>query len=110
MVVVTVGLLWSCGKKIPEGVIRQDKMTQVLIDLHIAESKVNSLSLNADSTGCLIDILTQRVLEEHELDHETYLRSYNFYMNDIRMMESVYGRVVDSLSLRYELLNNELSQ
>jgi hypothetical protein len=98
--------LSSCSDNKPEELINKDKMTQILIEMHIAEAKVNTLGLSSDSTDVLINLMTERVLNQLGYTEEEYLTSYNYYMRDVRQMEQLYSRVVDSLSLREEISSN----
>lgn len=98
-------VLLSCSDK-PENIISKDDMTSLLIEMHIAEAKVNSLGLNSDSTEMLVDMMTERVLNQTGYSEDEYLASYNYYMKDVRTMEQLYARVVDSLSLREEISSN----
>jgi len=98
--------LFSCNNDKPDGLISKDEMTNLLIEMHIAEAKVNTLNLGNDSSKIVIDLMMEKVLEDFDYSREEYLRSYNYYLQDVRVMENLYARVVDSLSLREELNNS----
>lgn len=100
-------LFFGCNSDEPENLIDKDKMTSILIEMHIAEAKVNTLGLGADSTEVVIEMMTDRILQDFGYTTEEYLQSYNYYMQDVRVMENLYSRVVDSLSLREEISNTE---
>ncbi|MFW5761974.1 MAG: DUF4296 domain-containing protein [Cyclobacteriaceae bacterium] len=103
---IFIFILFSCSGDKPENLIDKDKMTRILIEMHIAEAKVNSLGLTSDSTEVLVNMMTEKVLQENGLTEQDYLESYTYYLQDVRVMENLYGRVVDSLSLREEISNN----
>ena len=96
----------SCTEKIPEDVLTKEEMTTILIDMHLAEAKVSSLGLRKDSSDLLYEVMEKRILEKQEISEATYLRSYNYYLDNIKLMEDVYGRVVDSLSLRESIVTS----
>ena len=81
-------------------------MTSILIEMHVAEAKVNTLNLGSDSTEVVLDLMMKKVLEDLDYSQEEYIKSYNYYLQDVRVMENLYARVVDSLSLREELHNS----
>ena len=99
-------LIFSCSDKIPEDILSKDEMTNILIEMHLAEAKVGSLGLNTDSSALLYEAMEKRVLEEQNLSEAAYLKSYNYYLENIKLMEDVYARVVDSLSLRESIVTS----
>lgn len=101
--------LFSCSDNKNPDVLSKNEMTDVLIDMHIAEAKVNTIGLNADSTEILYNIMEKRILEEHGISKEQYLQSYNYYLRNMDQLESLYGMLVDSLSLK-ERIENSRSQ
>jgi hypothetical protein len=98
--------LFSCNSDKPEDLISKDEMTSILIEMHVAEAKVNTLNLGSDSTEVVLDLMMKKVLEDLDYSQEEYIKSYNYYLQDVRVMENLYARVVDSLSLREELHNS----
>ena len=83
-------LTFSCSEseEIPEGILSQDKMVSILIDIRIAEGKVGSLSVSKDSARTLFQELQRRAFEKHDLDSAIYRKSYQYYiLNPQRYLE-----------------------
>jgi hypothetical protein len=98
---VMVGVLISCSKpKTPEGILTQPEMVKALMDIYIAEEKVNRLGLQRDSSVELFDSLKLRTFERLELSDSSFKRSLNYYTSRPREMELIYSALVDSLQLK----------
>lgn len=82
-----------------------DKMVQVLIDMHLAESQVSSLVSTQDSAYFLNKAFEKKVFEKHHIDSTTYYRSYAYYLDNMAEFERIYGIVVDSLVYRESTYN-----
>ena len=96
--------LLSCEDqgKIPDNIIPPDKMVNVLVDLHIGEAKIKTLSRSKlDSPFVYFMKIKQETYQNYDIDHARFDSSYNYYMSKrLEIMEDIYTRVVDSLSLR----------
>ncbi|MGK7397599.1 MAG: DUF4296 domain-containing protein [Candidatus Cyclobacteriaceae bacterium M3_2C_046] len=97
----------ACGDNVPSGVLSRQEMASVLIDLHVAESKVDRLGVRTDSAKVLYELMEAEVLEDHHIDQDTYMNSLSFYLENLNKFESVYGIVVDSLSLQEQMVSSE---
>ena len=106
--VFLVGLfifLTGCVKESrpPEGLISKEKMISFLIDLHIHETKASLSRMNKDSVRVFFPEVEQRLFEKHGIDDSLYMVSFNYYLEEVKLMEEIYSAVVDSLSLRERL-------
>jgi len=92
----------SCSSKerVPEGVLTKDQMVNVLIELHIAEEKVNQLKLPIDSSKTLAAVMKDKVLEKTNVEDTVFEDSFNYYLDRPKEMEQIYTAIVDSLQLR----------
>ncbi|MBI2729646.1 MAG: DUF4296 domain-containing protein [Sphingobacteriales bacterium] len=69
--------------KIPEGVLTQDKMTNVLSDMLIADA-VNNERKQHDSTiniNSVSPVSYQQVFSLYKITKDDFFKSYNFYLN-----------------------------
>lgn len=98
---------FSCAKnkpEVPEELIPKEKMVEIIMDVYIAESRVNNFYLEKDSAENLYAEFEKRVFEKHEVSETTYIESYKYYLDDLKAMDEIYGALVDSLSLRERLI------
>lgn len=99
-------LLGACKSdpEIPDNILSEPEMVQVLIDVRIAEGQVNGLSLNLDSANGLFHYLEKRIFEKHEIDSTDYLESYEYYMLNPEKFLRITDIVIDSLKVRQQRL------
>lgn len=99
-----IGLLligWSCGPsgdKPPANLIAEDKMVDILTDIHLAESRVSKLSLGSpDSSAIVYKRLERDIFKKYKVDTSTYNTSYMYYSSRPKLLEEIYQQVVDKL-------------
>ena len=95
----------SCKReeKIPEGIMSQEQMVSVLIDIHIAQSAIQNLRLGTDSAAYLFKVFERQSLSEHGTKDTAFYKSYSWYLDNPEKMFEIYAAVVDTLSLRESL-------
>ncbi|WP_339866246.1 DUF4296 domain-containing protein [uncultured Algoriphagus sp.] len=93
--------LLSCnsGNK-PDGLLPQDKMVEVLIDIHLTEGLTSALPVAYDSSKVLYSLLEKEVFIKHEVSDSVFTQSMMYYLRDPDEMERIYSRVVDSLVVK----------
>jgi hypothetical protein len=91
----------SCGKvQTPPGILEESEMVEILIDIHMAEGLVSTFPIHYDSSAKLYPFLERRVFEKHNIPDSVFEKSLEYYMKDVRVMDRIYDRVIDSLSVR----------
>jgi hypothetical protein len=96
MLLLFVG--FACSKqKIPEGILSEDKMVEVLVDIHLAEGMVSSLPIHYDSMRVLYPYFESEVFLKHDMPDSVFRKSLEYYMLDIKTMDRLYARTIDSL-------------
>jgi len=94
-------IIFSCGKeKTPEGLLSEDKMVNMLIDIHMVEGFVSSFPIHYDSSAKLYPMLEKRVFDQHQVADSVFKESLEYYLKDVRAMNRIYDRVIDTLSMR----------
>ncbi len=97
---IIAGLLLSCAReKRPEGILNEEEMVKVLIDIHLTEGFVQALPIPYDSSKKLYPVLEKEIFEKHEISDSLYLQSLQYYLRDAIKMEELYARTIDSLTL-----------
>jgi len=96
MLMLFVGI--ACSKQeIPEGILSEDKMVEVLIDIHLAEGMVSSFPIHYDSSRLLYPYFENEVFLKHDIADTVFKKSLEYYMLDIKTMDRIYARTIDSL-------------
>lgn len=86
--------------KRPDELLSQDKMVEVLIDIHITEGLTSAMPVAYDSSKVLYKLLEKDVFIKHEVSDSVFTQSMLYYLRDPAEMEHIYSRVVDSLLVR----------
>ncbi len=98
-------LLNSCtNQSLPEGILSQDEMLPIVVDLHIAEEVIQSYNWNYDSSRVMFhSVYKKEILKKHNVDFAQFDSSYVYYERNVELMNKLYERVVDTLSLRVSM-------
>jgi hypothetical protein len=102
-----LGVLFGCEQKtvIPENLMTEEQMVQLMIDIRIAEGQVNTMSLPSDSAQNLFKYLEAKIFAEHQVDSASYQESFNYYMIESERFLRISDIVIDSLNARKTRLN-----
>jgi len=82
-----------------EDVIPPAKMTELLIDIHILEARVDKLRLPNDSAFAIYNTLEKEIFDQNDLTKLAYERSYQHYLSNPKHLDQIYAVVVDSLNV-----------
>lgn len=90
----------------PEGILPEKKMISMLVDLQVAESKIKTLRISSDSARHVFSIYEVQIFDKHNVSQEEYLRSYEYYLENHRLMSRVHQAVLDTLLARQQKVEN----
>lgn len=91
----------SSKDRVPENLIDKDQMSKIITDIHLAESKVQTMAYkSSDSALLMYDKLQLDVLQKHKVSKVAYDSSYAYYSRHLKDFDQIYAKVVDSLSLK----------
>ncbi|ELR71815.1 hypothetical protein C900_02190 [Fulvivirga imtechensis AK7] len=82
-------------------------MVSFLIDVYIAEGKVQNLRVPRDSAIAIFDVYEQKLLEKHGINKDTYVKSMSYYYDHPQKLELIYETVLDSLNLKEQQLREK---
>lgn len=102
IVFVIGALLFSCSNdnRKPDNLIDEQKMSEMLVRIHLAESKSSNSMLPSDSAIFYYKTLEDSIFTKYGVSKEQYIESYMYYMKNVEKMDKIYTRVIDSLSMR----------
>lgn len=107
--ILIVSILFACSNNeisIPENIIPQEQMVQVLADIHIAEVTANFKS-PGDTINIDVKSLYLQIYNKHSITEEQYRESYQFYLDHPTLFNKMYDEVITELSRRQtEIQNN----
>ena len=92
-------ILTSCGTpETPENLIGPEKMTKILMEIHLLETRVKELGiLPQDSAQVVYDHFEKLLLNDLGIEQKQYETSFNYYLDHPKEFEHIYNVVVDSL-------------
>ena len=89
--------LISCKQdETPKGIIEKDKMTGILVDMHISDSYLNQIS-NADTMQMQAKSRYNYIFKKHNIDSLKFSKSLNYYSLKASELDAIYKNVIDSL-------------
>ena len=84
----------------PPQLLSQQEMVSFLIDLHLAEAKMNYIEVGkTDSLEMIFRNYEKHLMDQHGFADSVYLQSYGYYLDHMELMDDIYSDVVDSLSV-----------
>ncbi len=94
--------LFSCSQdksiSIPDSVLSEDKMAEVMVEIHLLEATLNISSLGRDKASKDIVNPTSDILKRHHVTKEQYDESFSFYSHTPLLLSEVYLKVLNELS------------
>lgn len=82
----------------PDDLIPEDRMADILTEVHLAESQTSRLSLGStDSSRVAYKHIETKLFQKMKVDTSVYSRSFIFYSSHPKYMERIYQNVVDRL-------------
>jgi hypothetical protein len=104
---ILIALVWlvfalACqsSRSKPEGLLNEDQMVSILLDIQITEGIVSAMPVPYDSANVLYSLLEKEVFFKHGVTDSVFISSMKFYLEDAAMMEKIYGRIIDSLMVK----------
>lgn len=102
IVFLVITLFFSCSRKqkeIPAEIIQKDSLVNIIVDLHLADAVL----LNPLAQSKISDISSNRlyntVLDKYNITRERFNKSINYYAETPAVLDSIYDKVIEQLSL-----------
>ncbi|MFN3839664.1 MAG: DUF4296 domain-containing protein [Cyclobacteriaceae bacterium] len=97
MVVISV---LSCTPQRPPGVLSEQQMVNVLMEIYQDEEKISRAYIPYDSVTIISPLIRQRILRRVNVTDSVFKISMHYYMLHPKELDRIYGALVDSLSFR----------
>ncbi|MGB3073715.1 MAG: DUF4296 domain-containing protein [Chitinophagales bacterium] len=85
-------------EKAPEGILSKDKMIAVLLDVHIAESSVNSRGMTNQQLNQNVAAKYEDVMKKNGTTFDTFKKSFDYYLHHPEQYEEIYLEIVNKLT------------
>ena len=84
----------------PTDLISEEKMIDVLIDVHITESALSLKNFNRDSSLKLYEYYKEDIYKEHQISEKQFQESFDYYAKHSKQFDQMYEVVIDSLKVK----------
>lgn len=86
--------------KKPEGVLTQPQLASLIVDVYVAEARLDQLPIVKDSAIRLFIPFEEKLLKNKGISDSTLRKTYAYYLANPKELEQVYDSVIDTLVLR----------
>lgn len=103
-----VGGLLACDGDAspPDDLIPQEKMAEILTEIHVAEARVTNMQLKSqDSSIFVYDELQKMIWKKNKVDTSLYHSSYTYYTSHPALLNEIYDQVEKKLEVREKKKN-----
>lgn len=83
-----------------QGVLNEQELSALLIDIYLAEAVADNLPLLKDSAIKFFVPFEQKLLKQKNIPDSVLAKTYTYYLAHPKEFEAVYEIVIDSLTLR----------
>ena len=103
--IIPLLLLTACQKnKLPEGVLDEQRMINVLADLSVIDGYMSSL-MYTDTLRIEGRSYYATVYKNHNISKEVFDKSLKYYSNQPVLLDSMYSKVTRKLEAKERFLN-----
>lgn len=94
-------LLGACQKEErPEGVLSQEELAKLMVEIYLAEGRMSNLNIVKDSAMKYFIPFEEKLIAKHQISDSTIRVTYQYYISHPQELEKIYDSVIDTLSLR----------
>lgn len=91
----------------PPGVLSPEEFSKVLVELYLAEARMNSTAIQRDSAMKLFAAYEDKLFSQFNLPDSIVLKTQQYYVDHPQQLEKIYDSVIDTLSLREKKLRTK---
>lgn len=105
-------LLTSCSSSaivtIPDDVLHEEKMADVMVDVHLLEAALNISTYNKDRVTVGTINPTSDILKKNHITKKQFDESFDFYSRNPQLLGQVYDLVLNDLSkMQAQVMNKK---
>ncbi len=89
----------------PVNLLTEAQMTSIMIDVHLAEARLENAGLVIDSAEAVFRKMQQDIYRRHQVKDADFNASYQYYLRNLAELDKIYANVIDSLSARETTYN-----
>ena len=94
-------LLLGCGnEEKPKGILSQDEMVSLMVEVYLAEARISTTGLPRDSAAKLFEPYESALLAKRGITDSILHANYAYYLQKPDELEKILDAVIDTLNLR----------
>jgi hypothetical protein len=97
--------LCACSNE-PSGVIDQEHMTSLLVDVHIADGSLMNMPQQPDSLYKYGTAKFTAIFKKHNTDSTAFKKSYKYYTMHPAVFTAIYDSVLSKMKVKSDSLTN----
>ena len=98
IILLVIGLAACSSEDKPENLLDQDKMVNIMTDIHLIEAEINNLHLqHQDSSVFMYQKLKVKMLKKYDTDTASFNASFKYYLLNPDKMKPIYVEVKKKL-------------
>jgi hypothetical protein len=98
LIIVMAVLAFSCSDKVPKGIMTDEEITPILVELHLAEAIYSQrISLEITRENYQEDLYLT-ILKKHKLDQKVFEASVLYYGKHPEKYKPIYDEVLNQLN------------
>jgi len=96
-----LAIISSCQKeKKPSGIMSHEEMAAVIVDIYLAEARLNGSLMVRDSARQVFKPYEDKLMLQKGVNDSILKKSYQYYLDHSTELEKIYDSVIDTLALR----------
>jgi hypothetical protein len=99
-IVILASMLSCHTSERPKAVLSPEKLSAFLVDVYLAEAKVDAIPRVKDSTIKYFLPFEEKLLKQRGIPDSVLRSTYIYYVAHPKELEQIYDSVIDSLVLR----------
>jgi hypothetical protein len=99
--------LGACiGSNVPDGIIKPDKMTNLMVDVHIVDGSISDIDIQTPDSLYKYGINRYlKVFERHHTDSLQFKKSMEYYSLHTEQLEEMYAEITQILQAKNDSIN-----
>ena len=106
-VLTIIIFITSCQDRRPADVLSKKEYADYLVDVYLAEAKINTLAITPDSAMKLFQPFEQSLLQKFGKSDSVIQKTYQYYLAHPEQLEEVFTAVIDTLNLMEQRANSK---
>ncbi|MDX5340764.1 MAG: DUF4296 domain-containing protein [Cyclobacteriaceae bacterium] len=99
LIILVCLLACQSSNRSKEGLLSEDQMVAILLDIQLTEGIVSAIPIPYDSSGKLYTLMEREIFVKHGVSDSVFTQSMKHYLEDALLMERIYARIIDSLTV-----------